>query len=194
LNRPPSAFVAAWLLLWLAVSAAAQVRQVWLVRRGQEVHVRSAGVNVITGGPLARLKDGHALNLVLDAAIGASSDGTFVPAAARRFVLSYDLWEERFAVTHADPPRRGISHLTAVDASSWCVEELTVSLPPANRQVLSAPFWLRLTYRIDDEDRSGQRDTDNGFTLRGLIDRLSRRKGADSWSDTILSGPLRLGE
>jgi len=178
-------------LAGLASVDAAPLRSIWISRRGELVYVRTAGVEFITGTALARLKDGRSLRLDLDVALASAQAGPYVAQAQPRFGVSYDLWEERFAVTRTDRPR-SLSHVTARDAEAWCLEQLTIPVAALSSQAASVPFWIRLTYRlIDDEGRTADA-SGGGLTLRGLIDRLSRRQAADTWSDTIVSGPLRL--
>jgi hypothetical protein len=101
------------------------------------------------------------------------------------------LWEERFAARAGDQLPRSISHVSARDLEAWCLDQTTIPARTVARQAGEGVFWIRLTYRIDDEERSTSRDDEGGFTLRGLIDRLSRRGAASAWTDTIVSGPLR---
>ena len=54
-------------------------------------------------------------------------EGPIVKREVQGFTLSFDLWEERFAVSRAGSPPRSISHLRANDAENWCLENLTMS-------------------------------------------------------------------
>jgi len=191
LNRPVTWFAVALVLAGLVSVDAALSRSLWIIRRGDMVNVRASGVEFITGTALARLKDGRTLRLELDVALASAQAGPYVAQAQPRFGVSYDLWEERFAVTRTDTPR-SLSHVTARDAEAWCLEQLVIPVSAISSRASVAPFWLRLTYRLSDEERRTAEAADGGITLRGLIDRLSRRQSADTWSDTIVSGPLRL--
>jgi hypothetical protein len=173
-----------------SVQAAPPERMVWVSRRGEVVYIRAAGLEFISGQPLARLKDGRTIRLDLDAALGPAASGPFVAIAQPRFVLSYDLWEERFAVTRTDIPR-SISHLTARDAEAWCLEQLAVPFSVFHTRSADMPFRVRLEYRLQDEELQPSAD-DRGITLRGLIDRLSRRQSSNAWMNIVVSGPLRL--
>jgi hypothetical protein len=183
------------LLLLLAAAvfagAAPGARTLWVIKRGNMVHAREDGVEFITGTPLARLKDGRSLRLQLDLSAGGAQAGPFVPLAQPQFVLSYDLWEERFAVARTDVPR-SISHLTAPDAEAWCIEQLAVPIATFTARVTTSPFWVRLTHKLEDDDRDKPDADDSGLSIRGLIDRFSRRQPAGGWTETVTSGPLRL--
>ena len=80
------------------------------------------------------------------------------PAATTRriFALSYDLWEERFAVTAVDARSQSVSHLALAAAEAWCVEQLAIPLSALGALGRDVPFWIRLEYRIlDGEARVG---------------------------------------
>ena len=108
------------------------------------------------------------------------------------FNLSYDLWEERFAVSLIDGPQRSISHLTATDAEAWCLEQLTVAVAALGRLGRDGPLWIRLAYRVPDPDPTPDPEDGARFTLRSLIDLLSRRGQADTVGDSVEAGPFWL--
>jgi hypothetical protein len=114
-----------------------------------------------------------------------------VAHARQTFVLSYDLWEERFAVTLAGPPARSVSYLTAAAAEAWCLEHVTIPFTALGK-LRDAPFWIRLEYRILDGDRAAAKDEDSGLTLRGMIEALSRRPKNTGLTHAIEAGPFRI--
>jgi hypothetical protein len=159
------------------------------------LHVKAPAFNFMSGEVLRRLKDGRSVRLELDLAVRSrpSPDTAPVARVSQAFVLSYDLWEERFAVTHARTPPLSISHLTADDAETWCLDRLTVPVGSLASLGKSAALWIRLAYRVPGTDGGGSLDGDlDRFTLRGLIDRLSRRRAAADLRDSIDAGPYRL--
>jgi hypothetical protein len=162
---------------------------------GDALHVKAPAFNFMSGEVLRRLKDGRSVRLELELAVRSrpSPDAAPVTRVSQAFVLSYDLWEERFAVTHARTPPLSISHLTAGDAETWCLERLTVPTGALASLGKSAALWIRLAYRVPGTDGGVSSDGDgDGFTLRGLIDRLSRRRVAADLRDSIDAGPFRL--
>ena len=84
-------------VLTLAVVAFAQQTSV-RVEAGA-LHVRAPGFGFIKGTPLARLKNGRAVrfDFVLNL-LGQPTSDSFAETR-QSCVVSYDLWEERFAVT-----------------------------------------------------------------------------------------------
>jgi hypothetical protein len=154
------------------------------------LHVQAPGFHFIDGEPLERLKDGRSVRVELALIVLAKPGAT--PAAQRKqtCVLSYDLWEERFAVTLAEVPARSASHLTSTAAEVWCVQQLDVPLSALGPLARNLPFWLRLESRAVG-DESAERP-EGGFTLRDLIDALSRRPKPGEVSRSIEAGPFRV--
>jgi hypothetical protein len=150
------------------------------------LHVRAGTFSFIKGPALARLKDGRSVRFDFDLIIRAQPDAYVIAQARESFVLSYDLWEERFAVTHVARASRSASHLTTRDAEAWCLDRVTVPLASLGGLGRDKPLYIRLEYRVPG-DNPARRDS-GGFSLGGLIDRLSRRAGGDG----IEAGPLML--
>ena len=155
------------------------------------VRLRAPGFRFIKGEPLARLKDGRSVRVDFDLAVLPKPGGTPAARTQQRFIVSYDLWEERFAVTHAASPSRAVSHLTTGDAEAWCLERINVPLPAAVAPGSDAPFWVRLEYRMHDDGGASASGDENAYTLRGLVERLSRPSRVREWTDSIEAGPFR---
>jgi len=174
----------------LAVTLDAQ--DVSISRTGDAVAVRVPGLGIIKGETLARLKDGRSVRVDFDLAVLPGPGGTAAARGRQTFLLSYDLWEERFAVTLAATPVRSAAYLTANAAEAWCLEHLTIPVSDLGR-LRDAPFWIRLEYRILDADGAADRDDGGGgLTLKGLIDALSRRSKAGALTHAVEAGPFRL--
>ena len=189
--RAPSGravLVAFTLLGYSTMIALAQ--SVTIARTGNAIAVRAPEFTFIKGEPLARLKDGHSVRVDLELDILPGPGGPAAAQGRQTYVLSYDLWEERFAVTQAASPARAIAYLTTAAAEAWCLEQLTVSVSALGR-LAREPFWIRLGYRVLDAD--GPPAANGGdFTLRGLVDALSRRRGNEPLTHSIEAGPFRL--
>lgn len=192
--RPPFAPVALAILTALAWPAARLSSQsVTVTTENGDLKVRAPGFHFIAGEPLARLKDGQSVRVELVLRVLGRSGG---PAAVERrqaCVLSYDLWEERFAVALPAVPSRTISHLTAAAAEAWCLQQLAVPVSALGGLGGDLPFWIRLEYRALDGGTAPARD-EGGLTLWGLIDVLSRRRQPGEVSQAIEAGPFRLPE
>jgi hypothetical protein len=149
-----------------------------------------SGLDMIKGEALAWLKDGRTLRVDLDLSALPGPGGAAAAHARRTFVLSYDLWEERFAATMTGTPPRSIAYKTAAGAEAWCLEQVTIPLN-ALGPLAHAPVWVRLEYRLLADDPAPAGD-DDAFSLRKLIDVLSGRKKTNVWTRAIEAGPFRL--
>ena len=88
-----------------------------------------------------------------------------------RFVVSYDLWEEKFSATRMRTARTSASHLTAEAAESWCLDHLSV---PAGGLTTDKPVYVRLDVRAQEPKERRPVDEDEGISLARLIDIFSR--------------------
>jgi hypothetical protein len=179
------AFVA--LLAWLPATAAAQT--VGIAATADAVRIRAPGWSFLDGDPLARLKDGRTVRVELVVTALAAPGKSSITAVRQIFSLSYDLWEERFAVAIAGARAVSISHLTAAAAEAWCVEQMAI--PIASLGALhDGRFWIRVEGHLLDGD--GTPDADEGLTLQKIIDTLSRRRKSESAVRAVEGGPFRL--
>ena len=158
---------------------------------GDALVVKAAGgLDFIKGEPLAWLKDGRTVRVDLDLSALPGPGGIAAASTRRTFVLSYDLWEERFAATMAGTPPRSVSYKTAGGAETWCVDQLAIPVG-ALGALAHAPLWIRLEYRLLADDPASATDGD-AFTLRKLIEVLSGRRKTNVWTRAIEAGPFRL--
>ena len=187
--RPRVELILLLLLAWLAAQLSAQAITVSTANDSLRVH--ATGFGFIKGAAMTRLKQGQSVRVDLEMNVLMTPGGTVAAQSRQTFVLSYDLWEERFAVTQPGTPPRAVSHLTSIAAETWCLDQLTVPIKALGTVTRDTPFWVRLVYRFLDGDAASDPD-DVGFTLRGLIDALSRRRPTDESTSSIEAGPFRL--
>ena len=177
------------LLAWPDVHASAQTLTIDIV--GEVLKIRAPSFSFLTGDPLARLKDGRSVRVELAAMVLPAPGKSPAATTRRSFALSYDLWEERFAVTTVDARSQSVSHLMMAAAEAWCVEQLAIPIRSLGGLGRDAPFWIRLEYRaLDGDSTSGSEDS--GYTLQALIDALSRRRKTEPSTQTLQAGPFRL--
>lgn len=177
------------LLLWPAMRSSAQTVTVDTV--GEALKVRAPGFSFLQGDPLARLKDGRSVRVELSAMVLAAPGKSPAATARRVFSLSYDLWEERFAVTTVDARAQSASHLMMAAAEAWCVDQLSIAVGTLGALGRDLPFWIRLEYRILEGD-SASEAAEPGYTLQALIDVLSRRRTTGASAPPLEAGPFRL--
>ena len=178
----------AW-VLWPAMRSSAQTLTVDTV--GDSLRIRAPGFSFLKGDPLARLKDGRSVRVELAAMVMPAPGKSVVATTRRIFALSYDLWEERFAVTTVDKRSQSVSHLAVAAAEAWCVDQVAIPVNALGALGRDLPFWIRLEYRILESDATTDQ-TDSGYTLQALIDVLSRRRKTDSSTHALEAGPFRL--
>jgi len=159
---------------------------------GGALRVHAPAFAFIEGVVLERLRDGRSVPLELTLAVLARRGGPTVVEARQNFTLSFDLWEERVAVSRAGTPPRSISHLRPADAEAWCLEHLTVPVVDIARRGRDQAFWLRLEYQVQDQAPASEKDDDSAFTLRRLIDVLSQRREASQLRRSVEAGPFHL--
>lgn len=175
-----------------AASAASQRCELLDVRLdGALLRIAAPKLHFITGKPLQRLRDGAPVPFAIQLSL------TLNPAASspvyrdiQRFVLSYDLWEQRFSVTRLGPGHRSASHATAAAAEAWCLGEM--SLEPAGLTP-GQPFWVRLEVRAEDPVNRAAADGDS-MTLARLIELFSRRSRGEEKSWNAQAGPFSLAD
>jgi hypothetical protein len=157
------------------------------------LHVQARGLNFLDGPVLGRLKEGRSVRIDFELRVLAKPDGPIVKQTMQGFVVSFDLWEERFAVSRVGTPPRSISHMRPRDAERWCLQNLTmpVSSLGLGRET---PFWIRLSYRVQNVATTTDESPGERFTLSGLIDRLSRRREESDLARSIDAGPFRLSQ
>jgi hypothetical protein len=174
-------------LLALVVTATAGGQSATLRMNGGALHVTAPSFHFIKGPLLERLRDGQSARVLVAITVFGKPGADRLAERQGRFILSYDLWEERFAVTDPGTPSRSASHLTAEGAEAWCLDRLAVAFADASSN--AAQVWVRLESNVTHDDERGDRA--DGYTLPGLIDRLSRRASREM-RESLDLGPLRI--
>ena len=154
---------------------------------GDRFRLVAPQLRLLTKETVDRLHDGVSVGFTFQVAIASDRNGNPIDQMTYRFVFSYDLWEEKFAVTRLEPTPRAISHLSAAAAEAWCLDSLMI---PTGNLLADRPFWVSMTYSAE----AGQRGvSDNsGLTLGGLVDIFSRRNQRQPVSGSRNAGPFRL--
>ena len=195
--RPRARARAAWLWVFVAAAlappAAGSAAQSLTVNSAADgLRVKVSRLPFIEGNVLDSLREGQSVGVELELSVLIDPDGRILWQEHQRFSLSFDIWEERFAVTRGGTPPRSVSHLTAREAESWCLESLVIPGTALASVGRNAPFWLRLTYRVNRPDAAADRDDDARFTLTRLIDILARRGVEGPSIGTVEAGPFRV--
>ncbi len=172
--------------------------------RNDELHISAPRLHFISGPSLDRLRNGAAIPYDFQLSLSADSHSNVIDRALERFIVSYDLWEEKFSVTKLSSSgsmrggiagrsreRRSVSHLSAGEAETWCIDNVRLSTAGLNaRQQL----WVHLEVRAADPRDSAPLFGESGISISRLIDLFSHppRSGQQRWN--LEAGPLRLSD
>ena len=181
-----------WLLAGFAIpvfraSGAVSLSVLW---DGDNLHVAAPELHFLTGRPLERLRDGSSVLFMAQLTLSTDRMVTVYRRSPDRFVVSYDLWEEKFSVTRLGPSPRSVSNLTAEAAETWCLDNMAISamgLEPGR------PFWMRFELRPAEKEDTAVLG-EPGINLTRLIEYFSRRPRAQQPQFTLDAGPMRLGD
>lgn len=166
----------------------AQSQSLTVERLGNYLRVAAPQMHFLEGKPLAQLHDGASVTYSF--ALTLTAGGASTIHLQERFILSYDLWEEKFSVVQAGAPAHSASHLTAAAAEAWCLDNLAVPVPA---------FGPGKTFAIKLECRIAENGAESGgesrpLTLAGLIDVFSRKGQEAPLRWEAVSGPLHLSD
>jgi hypothetical protein len=140
----------------------------------------------LSGDALRRLYDGVPVTYVFKLSAHNSRLGNAMTRSEYRFIISYDIFEEKFQVSRIRPTGRVISHLTAAAAETTFIDALELSI----KSLGTGMFWLRLEYQA--EESSG--DGNPGVSIEGLVEIFSRTTTKEPTRGVLESGPLRLSD
>jgi hypothetical protein len=180
------------IVVLLEIPAASLCEQTMTVNTSSGVlRVSAPAFEIIDGVVLDRLHDGRSVRIDLELSVLAQPGAAAVTQARQSFNLSFDIWEERFAITHLTTPPRSVSHLKRKDGEAWCLERLTVPLAEMARFGRATPFWIRLSYQVPDPPPATG-PGDETFTLQKLIEMLGRKRRDGQLGKSLEAGPFRL--
>lgn len=161
--------------------------------QGTRLEFSAPRLHYLTGRPLARLKNAEPVEFAFQAKLSLANQNVIRQNTAS-FVVSYDLWEERFAVTKVAPSRKTAAHMTAAEVEAWCVQEMSIT--DLNGIAPTQQLWATLEIRAEDERESRLfgRDniTDSGISLTSLIERFSKPSKANQPRWVLEAGPVTL--
>lgn len=187
-QRRAAVRAAVWAVVVTAVALSAQPGSLNVERQGDHLRLSAPSFHFLEGRPLERLRNGAAVPYLFTVTIEPVQGGGRTTHLQRRFVVSYDLWEEKFAIVQEGRPPRSVSHLSAAAAEAWCLDSLLPGLPslPAEKSFV---VKLACSVAADEEPPTG-----DGLTLSTLIEFFSRKGAAPSPRWELASAPLRLAD
>lgn len=153
-------------------------------------------LHFLVGKPLERLRNASEVPFDFKITLWSGTRSHVLRQAQDRFVVSYDLWEEKFAVTKLVTPRRTARHLTDAAAEAWCLQQMSQDVTGVGA---NEPLWARLEIRAQDGKEAGLpfgrgNITDSGISLTSLIEIFSRPAATTQPHWQVETGPVTLDE
>ena len=165
--------------LTLPLSRAWELQQLQVRYDGDALRISAPSLHFLTGKPLERLKDGDAVAYLANLDL-LDETRTTIRSVKGRFVVSWALWEDRFAVTQLAAGREA-EGLTAAAAEAWCLEGLamnTAGLSPDRYYILRFAVHTASAREIAAEGLPG-------ISMKKMIEWLGRKP-----SEPTTWGPL----
>lgn len=153
------------------------------------LRVSAPALRFVTGKPLERLHDGAPVVFALQLSLSVDAQAATLLRDIQRFVMSYDLWEEKFSILKLGHPRGAVSHLSAEGAEAWCLDSLAL---PASGLAPEKPFWIKLEGRVEEAAEPAGLESEGNVSLSRLIELFSRRTRSEQTRWAAAAGPLRL--
>lgn len=171
------------------LAAAVPAEQLMLDLRGDALFASARQLDLIQPRLLHQLKNGGTVAFDFHLALWVDTRNTVSRRSFERFVVSYDLWEEKFAVASLRKPQVRITGLASGAISNWCLQQVAVPTP---RLEAANKVWVRLDVRAAEGRRELEMAGDEGLSLHNLVELLSRpgRAGEARW--TLESGAVTL--
>lgn len=183
-------FTGQWCLVAALTAAPCWCAQPLAVRiEGGVLRVSARDLRFLAGGPLERLRNGASVVYSIQLTLLVDRKSTVVHRTAARFAVSYDLWEEKYAVTRLGKPPKSVTHLSATAAEAWCLDNITAR---ASGLSPDSPFWIRLEVRAEDSNHDFSSEEDEGFSLARLVELFSRPPAKEQPQWQREAGPIRL--
>ncbi|MBM3798112.1 MAG: hypothetical protein FJW31_29665 [Acidobacteria bacterium] len=150
--------------------AAVPAGQLSLDLRGDALFASSRQLNLIQPRLLAKLKQGATVAFDFQLSLWVGSSTTVSRRALERFVVSYDLWEERFAVTTLRGTPVRATGLAVGNVANWCLPSLSLPMPKLQT---ADQVRVKLEVRAAENRRDLELSPEEGVSLTQLIDVFS---------------------
>ncbi|HTS50683.1 MAG TPA: hypothetical protein VMH05_22210 [Bryobacteraceae bacterium] len=144
-------------------------------RSSNDLHVLAPRLHFLTPKTLQRLRDGAIAPFDFQLTISAGSKNNVIARAVERFVVSYDLWQEKFSVVRMRDYRKWGMNASASAAEAWCVDNMVIEVSQLASQVSAGQqLWARLEIRSVDQKNQPPPVSDSGISIISLVELFSR--------------------
>lgn len=155
---------------------------------GEQLKVSVPQLRFVGTEVLQRLRNGIAVNYVFKVGISSSRISKPTSESIYRFVISYDIFEEKFAVSRIEPNPRSITHLSEAAAEQWCLDSIAV---PVGALPADQSFWVTMEYQTVEPKAA----TDSSESIIGqLIDVFSKKAQREESRGTVIGGPFSVSD
>jgi hypothetical protein len=157
---------------------------------GDQLFVSAPRLHFLTGKSLERLHNGAAVPFDFQLTVSGGKGNPALQRALERFVVSYDVWEEKFRVVELRGGRKSRAHLTAAAVEAWCLENVSLPTETVNS---SQNLWVKLEVRSAETKNTASLQDDGGISLASMIELFSRpTRNSQNWA--IETGPFKLSD
>jgi hypothetical protein len=158
---------------------------------GDDLRISGPQFHFLTGKPLEKLKDGFPVVFLAQLSASPDLNQPAIKRAVDRFVVSYDIWEEKFAVTQTGYERAKATNLSANAAEAWCLDHLALGIDGV---APDKALWVRLELRAEDARDQAAVVGDSGINLTRLIEVFSNPARTQQMRWEAVAGPVRLAD
>jgi hypothetical protein len=153
---------------------------------GDHLRVSVGSARLIAGESLQKLRDGSSVTYLMRVSAWSGKAGKLLSSTEYRFVVSFDIFEEKFQVTRIMPSAKVASHLSLTAAETACTDGLEIPLAGIGTTM---PFWVRwefqAEYAVSEETGGG---------LGSIVDLFALRTPKDPTSAFKETGPYRTAD
>jgi hypothetical protein len=180
---------------WLIAGLAIPLLGAWAASKlgveydGDLLYPVAPSLHFLAGKALDKLRDSADTQAFISQLTLFYEDGAVVSRKPARFVVSYDLWEEKFKVAIPGSTARTQEGLSAAQAEAWCLENSAIS---ASGLAPDKPFRMRFELRSVPQRDLSRVMGDLGISLTTMIDIFSRKAGGGESYPPLETGWLRL--
>ena len=185
-----------WLAFFSGMAFSMWAEEALLSFHDNQLRLATPRIHFLTGKPLERLLNAAEVPFDFQITLFTNGRNRIERRTAARFVVSYDLWEEKFSVTSLTGARKSTKHLSTQAAETWCLEQMPFDAAGLGE---TDPFFVRLEVRAQ-QARSGpplfgRGDiSESGISLNGLVEIFSRPVQSDQPHWSVESGPFTLAQ
>jgi hypothetical protein len=153
-------------------------------RTPNDLHVLAPRLHFLTPGVLQHLRDGAIAPFDFQLTVSAGSKNNIIARTVDRFVVSYDVWQEKFSVVRLSDHRKWGLNASSSSAEAWCVDNVSVPVSQFASQVSAGQqLWAHLEIRSVDQKNQLPPVFDSGISIISLVELFSRppRPQQDRW-------------